>query len=71
MFNTSSTQIHYKLVKNYKKQYKFSIQVQHKFNTNSTQIQVVLFSQYIKMLFKYASFYYIIILILLYKLHKQ
>ena len=30
-FNSSSTQIHYKLIKNYKKQYEFSTQVQHEY----------------------------------------
>ncbi len=35
----SSTKIHCKMVKNYKKKYKFSTQLQHNFNTTSTQIQ--------------------------------
>ncbi len=37
--NISSIKIHCKLVKNYKKKYKFSTQLQHNFNTTSTQIQ--------------------------------
>ena len=35
----SSTKIHCKMVKNYKKKYKFLTQLQHNFNTTSTQIQ--------------------------------
>ena len=37
--NMSSTKIHCKLVKNYKKKYKFSTQLQYNFNMTSTQIQ--------------------------------
>ncbi len=51
----NSTKIYYKMVKNYKKKYKFSIQLQHNFNMTSIQIQGVLFNQCIKLL----SFYYI------------
>lgn len=58
----SSTIIHCKLVKNYKK----NINFQHNFNTTSTQIQGVLFNQCIKLLYNHASFYHIILKISFY-----
>jgi hypothetical protein len=62
----SSTKIHCKLVKNYKKKYKFSTELQQNFNRTSTQIQGVLFNQCINLLYDHASFYYIILKILFY-----